>query len=316
MRKISLLILFVLVACAGNVKSLYAHGGVIIDGGFTDQYEWIAMASPFPITPGETVLSIVVYDVETYAPINGIAASMHLAPPDSPEPCCQGDGVLGPLPLLVDPVLYPGDYSNIVLLLREGKWKGKFAIEGPSDPVDIFFTVDVREQDASEPRPTPLQGDLIAQTATAVAQQVAEGLATSTAIPSTSASVTETGSVDIPLISPSGTVESSAYPDPADAAYPDPADAAYPDPGKNNSALTAVVPQQITITPAPATAMPTPLPDNGSSPETTNDSLAIPPWVTENIWLVAGVAFIPLLLVVLWFMGAGSGDDDEGEGDP
>lgn len=149
-----------------------AHGGVVIDGGRTNDYEWAAMASPFPVTPGEVVVTVLVYDSETYAPINGLATTMYLAPPDSPEPCCQGEGVIGPLPLIVDPELYPGDYSNIVLLPQAGKWRGKFSIEAPGAPTDFFFTLNVKEAQGAEPRPTPESAAEIALTATALAASV------------------------------------------------------------------------------------------------------------------------------------------------
>lgn len=148
----------------------HAHGGVIIDGGSTEEYEWLALASPYPVTPGETVISVQIYDIATYAPVNGLQAVMEFAPPGSPQPCCQGDGVLGPLPVIIDPELYPGDYSTILLLLQEGDWQVKFSIPDEDVPVDLYFTVQVNASDGSR-RPTPVDADIVAATATALFEE-------------------------------------------------------------------------------------------------------------------------------------------------
>ncbi|MEZ4658617.1 MAG: hypothetical protein R2911_13685 [Caldilineaceae bacterium] len=50
-----------------------AHGGVIVAGDLTEKYEWLIQVSPYPVTtPGETYVSLVIYDIKTYEPINGL----------------------------------------------------------------------------------------------------------------------------------------------------------------------------------------------------------------------------------------------------
>lgn len=282
-------------------QTVSAHGGVIIDGGTTEHYEWIAMASPFPVTPGETILTVLIYDINTYAPIDGLVPSLELAPPDAPRPCCTGDDTLGPLALLVDPVLYPGDYSNITLLLQEGTWQGKFTIDesdpiGPGEQVEIFFEIDVREAVAGEERPTPIQADIISLTATAVASGVEQN-------PAALAQPTNETGYPIPQVTPQN------FPAPATAT-------SYPAPQKNEATAQVEGPAPVAgVDVAPDVQTP-----DGAARVTAESANNGPSWASENIWLLAALALVPLLLIVVWLAMSSnnsanewSGDEDEEE---
>lgn len=301
-----------------------AHGGVIIDGGFTDHYEWIAMASPYPVTPGETIITVLIYDIETYAPIDGLSPTLELSPPGEPRPCCSGDQTLGPLPLIVDPVLYPGDYSNIAPLLREGAWQGKFTIQeddpvGPGELTEIFFTVDIREAKEDEVRVTPLNAPMISLTATAVAKDFTAG-----------------GGGAEPAANKEGIAEEGenvAYPEPVAAIVPNNIDGLlsnsnepseevgvnstpYPPPSSVEGELSAESPDNrvaantesseadaAKIKPLPSESLLNePEPSDPSVAEKNATILGSTSWATQNIWLLAALALIPVLLVVIWLL--------------
>lgn len=287
-----------------QTQTVSAHGGVIIDGGTTEHYEWIAMASPFPVTPGETILTVLIYDINTYAPIDGLIPTLELAPPDAPRPCCSGDNTLGPLALLVDPVLYPGDYSNITLLLQEGTWQGKFTIDesdpiGPGEEVEIFFEIDVREAVAGEVRPTPIQADIVALTATAVASGVEQN-------PAAVAQSAEQTGYPIPQVTP------QKFQAPATST-------AYPAPESSEATDQVEGPEPI----AGADAAPDVQTPDGATSSTAESANSGPSWASENIWLLAALALVPIFLIVVWLAVSNNNsadelsedEDDDGDGD-
>jgi len=148
-------------------SAVRAHGGVIIDGDFTEEYEWLAAVSPYPATPGDTVITLLLYDLETYAPINGMDARLYLDPPE--------DGArLGPFNLLTDPEQYPGDYSNILDLTEEGDWGVLFAVDTGDETLELTTQFTVQPGDPNAVRPTPEGAADVAATATAFAQNVAD----------------------------------------------------------------------------------------------------------------------------------------------
>ena len=101
------------------------HGGVTIDAGFTDAYEWLVALGPYPVTSGEAVVTLIVFDVDTAEPVTDLNVSILLAPPGS-APCCDPSQHRGPLPLTTDPVIFPGDYSAAVLFDIAGEWAVEF----------------------------------------------------------------------------------------------------------------------------------------------------------------------------------------------
>ena len=120
----------------------HAHGGVIVNTGYTDQYEWLIALSPYPVTPGETIITLLIYDIDTYAPILDAHTEMTLT--DS------GGAVLGPFVMETDPEVYPGDYSTILQLDELTTWDGLFQVWekeedklGDIAPLELSFTFEV-----------------------------------------------------------------------------------------------------------------------------------------------------------------------------
>ncbi len=126
---------------AGNAQ---AHGGAIVTDGYTPQYEWLVAINPFPITPGQTVITLLIYDLKTYKPVTDASAELYLAPPGSTEPCCQKGVASGPFALTTDPVQFPGDYSTTLVLGKAGQWQARFHVVTKSGAFDALtsFTVD------------------------------------------------------------------------------------------------------------------------------------------------------------------------------
>ncbi|MEM7530577.1 MAG: hypothetical protein AAF639_00250 [Chloroflexota bacterium] len=154
-------------AILSPTASVQAHGGVIVNTGYTDQYEWLIAISPYPVTPGETILTLLLYDVNTYAPILDIHAELTMT---------NTEGInLGPVVLETDPEIYPGDYSGILQLDELTNWDGLFQVwQAEEDkgsglaPLELTFKFEVMEG-VREPTATPV----VEATETAFAAQVA-----------------------------------------------------------------------------------------------------------------------------------------------
>jgi len=153
-------------------KPVYAHGGVIIDSGYTPQYEWLAAINPYPTTPGPTTLTILVYDVQTHQPVNELQAQILLAAPASPEPCCKQGVHNGPFALLTDPAIYPGDYSTIVELDQVGRWAGLVQLMAGEQITELEVEFDILEGDGNSAAPVATTVVDIAATATVFAANV------------------------------------------------------------------------------------------------------------------------------------------------
>ncbi|MBV7328094.1 hypothetical protein KFU94_07510 [Chloroflexi bacterium TSY] len=158
-----------------NITSVvYAHGGVIIDGGFTDEYEWLVAINPFPLTPGETVLTLLVYDIKTYEPVNELDVELFLASPAASQPCCNADDHAGDFEILIDPELFPGDYSTILDLQETGEWEAMFTVSDEQGKMEVLVGFEVKPADPNTTRPTSIPTPGNAATATAFAQNVDE----------------------------------------------------------------------------------------------------------------------------------------------
>ncbi|MEZ4677757.1 MAG: hypothetical protein R2932_26425 [Caldilineaceae bacterium] len=118
-----------------------AHGGVIVDTGFTDHYEWLVSIDPFPTLMGQATLTLLVYDIATYEPVNELAVTLFLADPEAPRPCCQPEVHTGPVTLTVDPQIYPGDYSNVVTFDQPGDWELQFVATAPDAQREKTFAI-------------------------------------------------------------------------------------------------------------------------------------------------------------------------------
>lgn len=111
-----------------------AHGGVIMDGGFTPEYEWLVLSANTPLVEGPNLMSFVIYDIDTYAPVDGMRVEVLIAHQSSEVQCCNPDDHVGPIELEADPENWPGDYSYELPLDGFGNFEIKFiAYQGDSD---------------------------------------------------------------------------------------------------------------------------------------------------------------------------------------
>jgi hypothetical protein len=172
MRWLVLLLLF------ANPATTQAHGGVVIDTGFTDHFEWLVSIDPYPTLLGEAMVTLLVYDIATYEPVNDLKVTVYLAAPDAPRPCCQPEQHTGPIALTVDPQIYPGDYSNLISLDQPGTWEIQFNATAPATAAEKSFSLVVpltvnASMGGSAPIPLAAATPDVAATATSFAQNVA-----------------------------------------------------------------------------------------------------------------------------------------------
>lgn len=167
-----LLLCLLLAASILVAQRARAHGGVVITSGLTDKYEWLVALDPYPLTPGITVITLLIYETQTYQPATDFTAELYLAAPGSSQPCCEEGVHLGPLPLNSDPALYPGDYSTVVNIEEAGGWAAKFVATRGDDRLEVPITFQVEAGDG--PSAPPMVGNVnAAATATVFAQNVA-----------------------------------------------------------------------------------------------------------------------------------------------
>jgi hypothetical protein len=148
-----------------------AHGGSIIANDFTSDYEWLVAINPYPVTLGATVITLLVYDTQTFGPVTDMQVELYLAPPNSSAPCCEPGAHLGPLLLESNPDLFPGDYSTTVDINQPGEWQAKFIGKHEKAPLEIIVPF-VALGDLGAAPATATSVDL-AGTATAFADNVA-----------------------------------------------------------------------------------------------------------------------------------------------
>jgi hypothetical protein len=162
----------------------YAHGGSVIASGFTETYEWLVQVDPYPTTPGSTVITLLVFDLQTFQPVVDLQqAQLHLTPPGG-KPGAQ----IEPVPLETDPAIYPGDYSAVVILDQTGDWQARFVTAGDTS-LELSATIRVFPSPGSDANAAPASAPDAAVTATVFAQNVAEARSTQTsAAPGQSAS--------------------------------------------------------------------------------------------------------------------------------
>ena len=135
--------------------AVYAHGGVIVDSGFTGEYEWLVATSPFPVTTDAAVLTLLVYDAESFEPVNNLDVTLYLIAPGESTPCCDPQVHLGPIAMISEPEIYPGDYSEIITLDEVGEWGVGFVVEAAqSAPIQIETALNVRQGSGSAVGPS------------------------------------------------------------------------------------------------------------------------------------------------------------------
>lgn len=141
-----------------------AHGGVIIDSGFSSHFEWLASINPYPVTTGEAIITLLVYNITNYEPVNDLQVTLYMMGPDVVPP---GDGVK----LAIDPAIYPGDYSANIPLERAGEWQFRFVVEGGDRSFEVTVPVKVTAASVAQPPEYDATSDPAA-TATVFAQNV------------------------------------------------------------------------------------------------------------------------------------------------
>lgn len=139
-RSIAILGLVLMVTLI-DTPHMYAHGGVVIDTGFTEHFEWLVSIDPYPTLLGQATVTLLVYDILTYEPVNELAVTLYMAAPDTPRPCCQPDVHTGPIALATDPEIYPGDYSNVVTFDQPGEWALQLLATAPTAAEKSFAVV-------------------------------------------------------------------------------------------------------------------------------------------------------------------------------
>lgn len=155
-------------------RPVVAHGGVVIDSGFTPHFEWLVSIDPYPITTGQATITLLVFDLTNYDPVNDLKPTLAMAAPGTTRPCCNPAELSAPLELTIDPQVYPGDYSAQITFDQPGEWALQFVAEGGerSFTVVVPVTVKATEQQAPAQAPSPLATPDVAATATAFAQNV------------------------------------------------------------------------------------------------------------------------------------------------
>lgn len=121
-----------------------AHGGFVIESGEIDQYSWAVSIFPYPVSPGATVTSILIYDKVAGRSAIDLKGEVYMADPDSSEPCCKPDVHRGPYPLIADHTLYPGDYTAFLPIDKAGKWQIQFVMESPTSKYGFVASIDVQ----------------------------------------------------------------------------------------------------------------------------------------------------------------------------
>lgn len=124
------LLCFLLLASLGWPRPAAAHGGVVIDSGFTDHFEWLVTIDPYPLVTGQAMLTLLVYDLATYDPVSDLQVTVAMAPPGTTRPCCKPTELSAPIALVIDPQIYPGDYSERINLDQPGEWALQFVVDG------------------------------------------------------------------------------------------------------------------------------------------------------------------------------------------
>ncbi len=167
------LLVAILVPTLFGTQDIHAHGGVIIDSGFTPHFEWLVSIDPYPIRTGQALVTLLVFDLDNYNPVNDLQVQLAQAAPGTTRPCCDADELSEPLTLMIDPAIYPGDYSAIIPLDQAGDWALQFTVEGGDRSFTIIVPVAVAASPPGQEAVVSLTPD-IAATSTAFAQNVQE----------------------------------------------------------------------------------------------------------------------------------------------
>lgn len=153
-----------------SARPATAHGGVVIDSGFTNYFEWLVSIDPYPLSTGQATITLLVFDLTTYDPVNDLQVTLYRAAPGTTRPCCNPAELSPPIPLTIDPQLYPGDYSAVIPLDQAGDWALQFVVEGGERSFTVVVEAPVVAAPAGQSAPTVTPD--VAATATVFAQNV------------------------------------------------------------------------------------------------------------------------------------------------
>lgn len=160
----------VLITSLGSARPAAAHGGVVIDSGFTNYFEWLVSIDPYPLNMGQATITLLVFDMTTYDPVNDLQVTVYRAAPGTTRPCCKPDELGPPIPLTIDPQIYPGDYSAVITLEQAGDWALQFVVEGGERSFTVVVETPVVAAPAGQAVATVTPD--VAATATVFAQNV------------------------------------------------------------------------------------------------------------------------------------------------
>lgn len=174
-------------------RPVTAHGGVVIDSGFTPNFEWLVSINPYPIETGEAIITLLVFDLTNYDPVNDLKPTLFMAKPGTTRPCCKAEELSAPIPLTIDPQLYPGDYSAPITFDQPGDWALQFVAEGGERSFTVVVSVPVKAA-AAATEPTPMDGTPnVAATETVFAENVQSARQQNSPLPAAVSPLTTTG---------------------------------------------------------------------------------------------------------------------------
>jgi hypothetical protein len=125
-------------------RTAQAHGGVVIQTGSFEHYEWLVQVYPFPAPPGVVVVTFFIFDYNQAGPAMDFTGELHLGAPSDTTACCEATAHGGPYPLYTDPVIYPGDYSAYVPLTESGTWQLKFVLKSPTTSYETIVPLEIQ----------------------------------------------------------------------------------------------------------------------------------------------------------------------------
>lgn len=185
------LFFLILLSALPAPRPVSAHGGVVIDSGFTPHFEWLVSIDPYPITTGQATITLLVFDLTNYDPVNDLQPTLALAAPGTTRPCCKPTELSTPIALTIDPQLYPGDYSTQITFDQPGEWALQVVVAGGERSFTVIVPVTV--QTASEQAPSTLATPDAAATATVFAQNVQSARAQNSPLAAPASPLTTTG---------------------------------------------------------------------------------------------------------------------------
>ena len=180
-------------------RAAAAHGGVVIDSGFTDHFEWLVSIDPYPIETGQATLTLLVFDLATYDPVSDLQVTVALAPPGTTRPCCNPTELSAPIPLVIDPQLYPGDYSERIHLDQPGEWALQFVVEGGERSFTTIVLVPVKAAPVGQVL-SPMATPDVAATATVFAGNVQTARQQNSPLPGSVSPLTTTAATDMAAV--------------------------------------------------------------------------------------------------------------------